>query len=120
MSVTYITGEIELNSLPNERRLEIKKILESFYGSVKIQDIYQEDFLSFDEEWHSHEDTDNFMQLLLRVIPLLDKNIVSRMMCEGETHNDYWSIIIKRGKLYIQRYRFKPVGDKKEFVYSPV
>ena len=101
MATTFITGEIDLTTLPSERRNEIKRALESFYGSRRIEEIYQEDFLAFDEEWDSHEDTDNFVQLILKIVPILDKNMVFRLMCEGETHNDYWGMVIKKGKLYI-------------------
>lgn len=119
MSVTtYISGEIDLNLVPKEKRLEIKTILESFFGSKYTEEIYREDYLNFEEEWHNHEDTDAFMQLLLKLIPLLDKKSVTRLMCEGETHNDYWGIIIKNSKLYIQKYRLKPASDKREFVYK--
>lgn len=118
-STTYISGEIDLSPLPREKRLEIRKTLESFYGTRITEEIYRDNYLVFDEEWDTHEDTDNFMRLLLRIIPLLDKNTIARMSCEGETHQDYWCIIIKKGKLYIQRYILKPVGDKKEFIYSP-
>jgi hypothetical protein len=119
MSTTYISGEIDLGNVPKEKRLEIKGILESFYGTKETEEIYMENFLSFEEEWFTHEDTDNFLRLLLKIIPFLDKNMVVRFMCEGETHNDYWGIIIKKGRLYVQKYRLKPIGDKKEFVYSP-
>ena len=120
MSTTFISGEIDLSGVSNEKRLEIKQILQSFYGTKATEDIFLENYLEFEEEWNSHEDTDNFMQLLLKIIPLLEKNTVVRLNCEGETHQDYWGIIIKKGRLYIQKYRLKPLGDKKEFIYSPV
>ncbi|MBC7473731.1 MAG: hypothetical protein H7263_05525 [Candidatus Sericytochromatia bacterium] len=119
-TTTYISGEIELNNISTEKRLEIKKVLESFYGTRLTEEIFREDYLSFEEEWHNHEDTDNFMQLLLKIVPFIDKNIVTRLMCEGETHQDYWGIVIKKGKLYIQKYKLKPAGDKKEYIYNPV
>ena len=119
MSTTYISGEIDLTKVSKEKRLEIKTTLQSFYGVKHVEEIYMEDYLSFEEEWFTHEDTDNFLKLLLRIIPFLDPANVVRLSCEGDTHSDYWSIIIKRGKLYIQRYILKPIGDKKEFIYSP-
>ena len=119
MSTTYISGEIDLGGVPKERRFEIKRLLETFYGAKMIEEIYREDYLSFEEEWFTHEETDNFMNLLSRIIPYLEKNAVARLMCEGETHRDYWGIIIKNGKLFVQRYILKPAGEKREFVYSP-
>jgi hypothetical protein len=120
MSTTFISGEIDLGGVSAERRLEIKHTLESFYGTTATEEIFMDHYLTFEEEWHSHEDTDNFMHLLLKIIPFLENNTVARLDCEGETHQDYWGIIIKKGKLYIQKYRLKPIGDKKEFVYSPL
>lgn len=120
MSTTYISGEIDLAGVSNERRQEIRQILMSFYGTKETEEIFMDNYLEFEEEWHSHEDTDNFMQLLLRIIPYLEKSTVARLNCEGETHQDYWGIIIKKGKLFIQKYHLKPIGDKKEFIYSPL
>ncbi|MFN8673628.1 MAG: hypothetical protein U0457_16290 [Candidatus Sericytochromatia bacterium] len=114
--VSFISGEIDLSLLSKEKRLEVKRVLESFFGSKYTDEVYREDYLSFEEEWENHEDTDAFMQLLIRVATLLDKKTVSRLMCEGETHKDYWGIIIKNNKLYIQKYVLKPASDKREFV----
>lgn len=119
-TTTYISGEIDLAGVLPERRLEIKRILEEFYGSPQlIEEIFHESYLSFEEEWDTHEATDEFVQMLLGILPYLERKTVSRLMCEGETHNDYWSLIIKNGKIYVQRYSLKPIGEKKEFVYSP-
>lgn len=120
MPTTYISGEIDLSTLPPEKRLEIKKMLETFYGTQATEDIFFESYLEFEEEWHNHEDTDSFMQLLMKIALLLDKNTVSRLMCEGDTHNDYWGAVIKKGKLYVQKYRLKPAGEKKEYIPAPV
>ncbi|GIW21811.1 MAG: hypothetical protein KatS3mg068_0818 [Candidatus Sericytochromatia bacterium] len=65
----------------------------------------------------SHEETNRFLTFLSKLVTLFNKDTVARLLCEGETHNDYWGIIIKNNKLYIQRYSLKPVGDKKEFIY---
>jgi hypothetical protein len=119
MPTTYISGEVDLSTLTPERRAEIKKILETFYGTQATEDIFFESYLEFEEEWHSHEDTDNFMQLLAKIATLLDKNTVSRLMCEGDTHQDYWGAVIKKGKLYVQKYRLKAAGDKKEYIPNP-
>jgi hypothetical protein len=119
MSSTFISGEIDLGGVSPERRFEIKKLLENFYGQQDAETIFRENYLSFEEEWDSHEATDNFMQLLSKIVPLLDPGVPSRLYCEGETHSDYWGIIIRKGKLYIQKYRLKPIGDKKEFFYHP-
>lgn len=119
-STTYISGEIDLTNVAPETRINIKRLLESFYGSMEADEIFREDYLCFEDEWNNHEDTDNFMHFLGRIIPLLDKNTVARLMCEGETHKDYWGIIIKKGKLYIQKYKLQPAGEKKEYIPTPV
>lgn len=120
MPSTYISGEIDISTLTPEKRLEIKRMLETFFGTTATENIFFESYLEFEEEWHNHEDTDNFMQLLIKIAPLLDKNSVSRLMGEGDTHNDYWGAVLKKGKLYIQKYRLKPVGEKKEYIPNPV
>ncbi|MEK7433476.1 MAG: hypothetical protein AABZ74_10115 [Cyanobacteriota bacterium] len=118
IGTTFISGEIDLALVSKEKRLEIKKIVESFFGAKYSLEVYKEDYLVFEEEWENHEDTDAFMQFLLQLIPFLDKKSVARLMCEGETHSDYWSTIIKNGKLYIQKYKLKPASDKREFFYK--
>lgn len=118
MSTTFISGEIDIYNLPTDKKNQIKKMLEDFYGSSDaIAEIYNEEFLSFEEEWESHEETNRFLTFLSKLVTLFNKDTVARLLCEGETHNDYWGIIIKNNKLYIQRYSLKPVGDKKEFIY---
>ncbi|GIW21810.1 MAG: hypothetical protein KatS3mg068_0817 [Candidatus Sericytochromatia bacterium] len=52
MSTTFISGEIDIYNLPTDKKNQIKKMLEDFYGSSDaIAEIYNEEFLSFEEEW---------------------------------------------------------------------
>jgi predicted nucleotidyltransferase len=119
MSKTFISGEIDIYNISSDKKIQIKKMLENFYGSSDaISEIYNEEFLSFEEEWDSHEETNRFLSFLSKLATIFNKDTVARLLCEGETHNDYWGIIIKNNKLYIQRYVLKPFGDKKEFIYS--
>ncbi len=120
MPTTYISGEIDISTIVPEKRLEIKKMLESFFGSNATENIFYDTYLEFDEEWDNHEDTDNFMQLLTRISTFLDKNSVARLMAEGDTHNDYFGVVIKKGKLYIQKYKLRPAGEQKEYIATPV
>lgn len=119
MSSTFISGEIDIYNISPDRKNQIKKMLEGFYGSPEaISEIYNDEFLSFEEEWDDHDETNRFLSFLSKLITLFNKDTIARLLCEGDTHNDYWGIIIKNNKLYIQRYALKPMGDKKEFIYS--
>jgi len=119
--LTYVSGEIDLALVSNENRDQIKRFLQAFYGLEPAEEIFRGDYISFDDEWSNHEETDRFLHfLLMKIIPLLNEKTVARLSCEGETHKDYWGIIIKKGKLYIQKYKLVPAGDKKEFGYSPI
>lgn len=120
-SFTYISGEIDLALSSNENKDQIKRNLQAFYPLEVAEDMFRGDYISFDDEWTNHDETDRFLHfLLMKILPLLNEKTVARLNCEGETHKDYWGIIIKKGKLYIQKYKLVPVGDKKEFGYSPI